>query len=187
MEELAKDFGILKHYPAVQKVKAGLAERAVRTLKGKCYKYVHAQKSGKRYIDNLQDIAQGINNSYSRILKMAPNQVTIKEQTLIFNRLYPNFYKNQFGAYWGMGRRRERPFLLRVGNVVRIVKLFDKTFRKAYRETFSKQLYKIVKVLPRFPPMYQLAEANEDRSTGEDIIGNYYGAELLKVEKKKDV
>jgi hypothetical protein len=184
MVQLAKDYGILKHYPAIQSVKAALSERSVRTIKHKIYKYVHDRKD-KRYIDNLQDIVRGINGTYSRALKMAPAEVTVEKQPLVFNSLYPKWYTTDYGGYWNLAGRRKRPFLLKKGDIVRKVKLYDKTFYKAYRETFSKQLYSIVGRVPRFPPMYQLAELEEDGEVGETISGNYYGAELVKVLVKK--
>jgi transposase InsO family protein len=184
MKVLLKDYGVLKHYGAIQSVKSSMAERTVRTVKGKLYKYMHGEKS-KRYMDQLQSIVKGINNSYSRAVKMKPNQVTVEKQNQIFNTLHPNWYSTNFGSYWSVGRRKKRPFLLKIGDIVKIVKLYDKTFRKAYRESFSKELYIIVDVVKRFPPLYRLAEyKDDDETTGETIRGNWYGAELFKVVKK---
>ena len=58
------------------KVKANYAERAIKTIKGKIYKYFTCKQS-YRYIDALQDITQAYNSSVHRSIKMAPAQVTM--------------------------------------------------------------------------------------------------------------
>ena len=60
-------------------VKANYAERALKTIKGKIYKYF-TYKQSYRYIDALQDITQAYNSSVHRSIKMAPAQVTMSNQ-----------------------------------------------------------------------------------------------------------
>ena len=56
-----------------------VAERFIRTLKTKIYKYMTLiLKSG--YIDKLDDIANEYNNSYHRTIRMKP--VDVKDNTL---------------------------------------------------------------------------------------------------------
>ena len=54
--------------------KSVVAERFIRTLKNKIYKHMTSiSKNG--YIDKLDDIVNGCNNSYHRTIKMKPDSI----------------------------------------------------------------------------------------------------------------
>ena len=57
-----------------------VAERFIRTLKNKTYKYMTAM-SKNVYIDKLDDIVDEYNNTYHRTIKMKP--VDVKDNTYI--------------------------------------------------------------------------------------------------------
>ena len=60
--------------------KSVVAERFIRTLKSKIYKYM-ALVSKNVYIDKLDDIVSEYNNTYHRTIKMKP--VDVKDNTYI--------------------------------------------------------------------------------------------------------
>ena len=60
--------------------KSAVAERFIRTIKEKIYKYM-TSKSKKVFIDKLDDIADEYNNAYHRINKMKP--IDVKDNTCI--------------------------------------------------------------------------------------------------------
>ena len=60
--------------------KSVVAERFIRTLKNKIYKYMTAI-SKNVYIDKLDDIVNEYNNTYHRTIKMKP--VDVKDKTCI--------------------------------------------------------------------------------------------------------
>ena len=60
--------------------KSAVAERIIRTLKNKIYKYM-TSTSKIVYIDKVDDIIIGINNTYHRNFKMNP--VDVKSSTYI--------------------------------------------------------------------------------------------------------
>ena len=60
--------------------KSVVAERFIRTLKTKIYKYM-TSVSKNVYIDKLDDIVSEHNNTYHRIIKMKP--VDVKDNTYI--------------------------------------------------------------------------------------------------------
>ena len=69
------------------------AERFIRTLKNKIYKYM-TSISKNVYVDKLNDIVNKYNNTYHRIIKMKP--VNVKQNTYIDsskenNDKYPKF------------------------------------------------------------------------------------------------
>ena len=57
-----------------------IAERFIRTLKNKIYKYI-ASISKNIYIDKLDDIVDKYNNTYHNIIKMKP--IDVKSSTFI--------------------------------------------------------------------------------------------------------
>ena len=64
--------------------KSVVAERFIRTLKTKIYKYM-TSVSKHMYIDKLDDIVNEYNNTYCRTIKMKP--VDVKDDRLINNNL----------------------------------------------------------------------------------------------------
>ena len=60
--------------------KSVVAERLIRTLKNKIYKYMKSV-SKNVYIDKLDDIVNEYKNTYHRIIKMKPSDV--KDNTYI--------------------------------------------------------------------------------------------------------
>ena len=75
----------LKHndiemYSVHNEGKPVVAERFIRTLKNKIYKYM-TSVSKNVYIDKLDDIVNEYNNSYHRTIKMKP--VDVKDNTYI--------------------------------------------------------------------------------------------------------
>ena len=60
--------------------KSVVAERFIRTLKTKIYKYM-TSVSKNVYIDKLDDIVDECNNTYHRTIKMKP--VDVKDNTIL--------------------------------------------------------------------------------------------------------
>ena len=63
--------------------KSVVAERFIRILKTKIYKYI-TSVSKNVYIDKLDDIVSEYNNTYHRITKMKP--VDVKDNTYVIQR-----------------------------------------------------------------------------------------------------
>ena len=60
--------------------KSVVAERFIRTLKTKIYKYM-TSVSKNVYIDKLDDIVDNYNTTYQRTIKMTPTDVKDKERS----------------------------------------------------------------------------------------------------------
>ena len=69
-------------YSTHNKGKSVVAERFIRTLKNKTYKYM-TSISKNVYIDKLDDIANIYNNTYHRTIKMKP--INVKDNTYFNN------------------------------------------------------------------------------------------------------
>ena len=106
--------------------KSVVAERFIRTLKNKIYKYM-TSVSKNLYIDKLDDIVNKCNNTYHSTIKMKP--VNVKSNTYIdsskeINNNIPKF---------------------KIGDTVRISK-YKNIFAKGYTPNWSEEVFVIKKV-----------------------------------------
>ena len=106
--------------------KSVVAERFIRTLKNKIYKYL-TTISKNVYIDKLDDIVNKYNNTYHRTIKMKP--VDIKPSTYIDYSKEINDEDPKF----------------KIGDIVKISK-YKKFFAKGYLPNWSEEVYVIKKV-----------------------------------------
>ena len=110
--------------------KSVVAERFIRTLKNKIYKYMTSM-SKNVYIDKLDDIVNEYNNTYHRTIKMKP--VDVKDNTYVdfekeVNNKDPNF---------------------KTGDHVRISK-YKNIFVKGYMTNWSEEIFAISKIKIQF-------------------------------------
>lgn len=146
-------------------VHASIVERMNRTIKEKLYKYF-AENNTKRWVDVIQNIADGINKSVSRITKMRPIDVTYDNAEELRKKLYNVEPSN-----------KKKP-KFKAGDVVRFanVKL---TFNKG-AENFTDGLYVISKVYSNhIPVVYTLVDDD-----GDTIKGYFYERELVKANRE---
>jgi hypothetical protein len=142
--------------------KACIAERVIRTLKEKMYRYF-TQENTYTYVDVLDELVESYNNTYHRTIKMAPNEVNDKNEEKIFENIYlygdvkPLKYKYQIGDK------------VRLSNVKRV-------FKKGYLKKWTLEIFEVTKTLPRSPPVYKIKDYNND-----EIDGVFYEEELQKV------
>ena len=140
--------------------KSVLAERFIRTLKTKIYKYM-TSVSKNVYIDKLVDIVDEYNNTYHRAIKMKP--VDVKDNTYID-------FKNEIN---------DRDPKFKVGDHVRISK-YKNIFAKRYTPNWSEEVFVISKIKNTVPWTYVINDLN-----GEEITGTFYQKELEKTNQKE--
>ena len=126
-----------------------VAERFIRTLKIKIYKYM-TSISKNVYIDKLNDIVNEYNNTYHRTIKMKP--VDVKDNTYIDFKKEVNDKDPKF----------------KVGDHVRISK-YKNIFAKGYTPNWSEEVFVIEKVKNTVPWTYVINDLN-----GDEIIGTFY-------------
>jgi Integrase core domain len=153
-------------------IKASIAERFNRTLKGRVWKYL-TYKQSHRYIDVLQDIVHSYNNTYHRSIKMTPTEASDPANT---KQVWQNLYGKRV-RHIPPSRIR---FKYKLGDYVRISEERD-VFRKGYKQGWSREVYRIVKCSPRDPVVYKLEDLG-----GEPVIGSFYEPELQKVPKPSE-
>ena len=140
--------------------KSVVAERFIRTLKSKIYKYM-TSISKNVYIDKLDAIVDEYNNTNHTAIKMKPADV--KDNTYIntdkeINNKYPKF---------------------KVGDLVRISK-YKNIFAKGYMPNWSEEVIVIKKVKNTVPWTYDVM--NDLNS--EEITGIFYKKELQKTNQE---
>ena len=137
-----------------------VAERFLRTLKTKIYKYM-TSVSKNVYIDKLDDIVNEYNNKYHRTIKMKP--VDVRDNT------YVDFKKEV--------NNKDPKF--KVGDHVRISK-YENIFAKGYTSNWSGEVFVVKKVKNTVPWAYVVNDLN-----GEEIIGTFYEKELQKTNQQE--
>ena len=150
-------------------LKASVAECFNRTMKTHMWKYFTA-KNNRVYIDILQDIIHGYNNSYHRSIGRAPALVSLPNVGHVRRKLY--------GKSW---TKPGRNFKFKLGDQVSISKS-RRTFKKGYLPSWTQEIFTVTKTIPRVPPMYQLRDYADD-----EIEGVFYAEELQKVHKSDDI
>ncbi len=121
-------------YSIRSKTKAGAAERANRTIKSIMWKYFTEFKT-KRWVDRLEQFEDNYNNSYHRVIKMTPNEVTWENRKRVFKLMYPDINDRV-------------DCKLNTGDKVRVA-LHKDIFEKGYTQNWSKEIFTISKVLQK--------------------------------------
>ena len=140
--------------------KSVVAEKYIRTIKSKIYKYM-TSISKNVYIDKLDDIVNECNNIYHTTIKMRP--IDVKDNT------YINTSKNI--------NNKDPKF--KVGDRVRISK-YKNMFPKVYMPNWSEEVFIIKKVKNTVPWTYVIDDLN-----GEEIIETFYEKELQKTNQEE--
>ena len=137
--------------------KSVVAERFIRTLKSKIYKYM-TSISKNVYIDKLDDIVDEYNNTYHATIKMKPADV--KDNTYINADREIN----------------NKDLKFKVGDHV-----FSKNiFAKGYMPNWSEEVFVIKKVKNTVPWTYVIDDLN-----GEEITGTFHEKELQKTNQEE--
>ena len=147
-------------YSAHNEERYVVAERVIRILKNKIYKYV-TSVSKNVYIDKLDDIVSIYNNTYNRTIKMKP--VDVKSSRYID---------------FGMENNGKGP-KFKVRDHVRISK-YKSIFVKGYTPNGSEEVFVIKKVKNTVPWTYVVTDLN-----GEEIIRTLYQKKMQKLNQKE--
>ena len=129
--------------------KSVVAERFIRTLKTKIYKYM-TSISKNVYIDKLDDIVNEYNNRYHRTSKM--KLVDVKENTYIDST---ELHSNKDPKF-------------KVGGLVRISRCKN-IFAKGYTPNWSEEVFVNKKVKDTVPWTYVINDLNDN-----EIIGRFH-------------
>lgn len=149
--------------------KAALAERLVRTIKEKIWRYLDFNLT-RRYIDHIQDFMKSYNNTYHKTLKMKPVEVTKGTVGKVLENLYGFLWKTDNVR----GRKGRASFS--VGDHVRL-SLSKNPFEKGFRGNWTPEVFKIRSTQGRNPKRVYVVEDLH----GREVSGTFYEDELQRV------
>jgi hypothetical protein len=150
-----KDMTITVYHTNSSK-KAAFAERAIRSLKNIIYRY-NEDTDSLRYIHKLQSFAKIINSRVNRSIGMAPKDVSNWDALKIIHS----------------ADITSQPHVFHIGDYVRAV-IADQPFRKGYKPQFSREIFKIKKILSINPPTYKLEDKRKTH-----LKGRFYEKQLI--------
>jgi hypothetical protein len=155
----------IKYSTTQNDVKCAVVERVIRTIKTKMWKYL-TSKNSKRYIDILQNLLKGYNNTVHSTTNKAPIRVNDKNVLEVWKYTYKDLPRDSFFS---------NNISYKIGDTVRISKEKGR-FDKGYYTNWSREVFKISAIIRRIPVVYKLTDLQ-----GEPIIGTFYAPELQKV------
>ena len=147
-------------YSTNKEGKTVVAERFIRTLKSKIYKYM-TSISKNVYIDKLGDIVDEYNNTYHATIKMKSIMLKIIHILILIKKT------------------NDKDPKFKVGDRVRISK-YKKIFAKGYTPNWSEEVFVIKKVKNTVPWTYVINDLN-----GEEIMGTFCEKELQKTNQEE--
>ena len=147
--------------PTKTRWKASLAERAIRTIKSRLWRWFQHSKK-KRWIDVLDSFISNYNSTPHSATGTAPNDVTEANRDKIYKRLFPN-----------QGIKIECKH--KVGDLVRIkIDKESKQFYKGYTENWSEEIYVVTQeIQSNGVCWYKLSD-----QSGKSLPGIYYSSQL---------
>ena len=166
VQKIFETYGI-NHYktPTKTKMKASIAERAIRTIKNRLEKYF--RHTGKRkWIDVIDHFVANYNKTPHRSIGMPPQDVNDENRDEVYKKLYPL-------------RNLTVVCRLQLGDKVRKI-VEKKDFEKGYTQNWSDEIYEIATVQQSNTVcFYKLKHLN-----GEKITGIYYYYQLNLVSRQ---
>ena len=155
---LIEKYGLVM-YTLKAPIKAGIAERFIRTLKSRLERYF-SEHNTVRWIDVLPKISKALNNSYHRSIGMTPNEVNHENRREVFEKLY--------GANAPPIKCK-----FRVGDKVRIP-ITKQLFDKGYKPNWTKEIFEVVEKRSDSEVCFYTVKSN----TGEILEKKFYEQEL---------
>lgn len=150
----------INHYNTYSTKKAAIAERVIRTLKSRIFKYFSLNGTYK-WIGVLPEITKEYNNSKHRTTGYKPSEVNKFNEKEILGQRYSHL-------------KIAGPRKFKLGDIVRISKS-KHIFEKGYTPNWTTELFKIVKIKITNPATYLLEDMQ-----GAPISGAFYAEELQK-------
>lgn len=157
--------GIDKYWSSTKTIKAALAERYIRVLKSRLYKYF-SEFNSLNWLDILDKIVEAINNSPSRITGMKPIDINFKNAQNVWERVYSNNFL--------ISKSKTK---LHKGDNVRMAN-YKEVFDRGYLPNWGDEILEVDAIKRGNVDTYKVKD--ED---GNMFKGNYYAEDLGKTRK----
>jgi hypothetical protein len=182
----------IHHYVTFNDTQANYAERCIKTIKTKIFRYMK-EHNNHRYVDVIENIAEGYNNSIHRSLGRTPASVNKEnedevrvDQYLLKNRSLktiekPKIIKDEPEANKKKKKRKKHLYSFKLGDIVRI-SLIKEKFDREYDQKWSTETFSVTKRFIREKiPIYIITDL-----AGDEVEGTFYAKELQNVRLKDD-
>jgi len=163
VQKVFQTYGI-NHYHIKTKTawKTPMAERVIRTIKTRLERYFYRNKT-KNWIEFLPQLVKNYNRTPHRTIGLAPNQITFQNSAEVYKRMFGDIDLKVIPR-------------LEKGDRVRILR--DKSlFEKGYKANWTKEIYKISKVLQKAGVVWYKLKTLDDKKV--DGIKYYYQLNLV--------
>ena len=163
-------------------VKANYAERFIKTLKNKLH-HLFLRKQDLRYLEVLQDLADGYNNTVHESIATTPNRAAKKnkEDELWEDQYVYPFWKDLQKRRGKKEKKKKNRFAYKIGQRVKISFLRE-PFSREYHQKWTSEIFTIRKRRKLTAiPVYEI-----DDFAGDTVKGIFYQNELQKVEFDPD-
>ena len=164
-----KSIDIHHFYALNTETKANYAERIIKTLKHKIFRYL-MKKRTQKYIDVLQDMVHSYNHTVHRSLGATPDSITKDKEGE--SRLQQYLLRKKQPV-----KSKTRPYRMKLGQTVRLSHVRN-VFDREYSQKWTGELFKIKYRFRREGlPVYTLMDWENDV-----IDGTFYEPELQAVD-----
>lgn len=165
-------------------IKNSVAERVIRTLRNKLYRFFQKQRS-YRYVEQLQSIVEGYNKTKHRSLNyLAPIDITKENEAKVWDQMYSDRQGRQRKRIVKSSdkkARNESVFKFKLNDFVRLV-FMRYSFQRDYQQKWTTELFKISdRYLKENIPIYKVVDMMDD-----PLVGSFYEWELLKADKEQE-
>lgn len=161
------------HILADHRTKASLAERFIRTLKTRLWRYFWATNS-TRYVHVLRDFVESYNHTVHSVTRMRPVDVTVYNGEDVWRRLFGHLIKVS---------QRKHVSDLKVGDEVLISKHVP-IFEKGYNRRWVNEIFRIYKVTGGLVGVFRYWLVDK---RGENIVSSFKREELQKVNHREKI
>lgn len=159
-------------FPLTQsKHKASIAERFNQTIQSRIYKFFTARNT-KRYIEILPKLTKHYNHTVHKTIKMKPVNVNERNVRLVYNNTR-DFHKKKQEVDMNI---YQQPF--EIGSSVRVVRR-KPIFEPGYTNRWSKEIFRIIKIIEKKPYFFYRIEDSQKRPVRE----KFYRHELQLIQK----
>ena len=163
----------IKHFSTFsQEIKAGMIERAIKTIKSQICRFI-THSNHQRYVDKLDDFVHSYNSSVHSALGMSPYEAQQPEHS-------EELWQKQYTPDPPITQSKKNSALIK-GDRVRLSK-YATTFHRGFLPNWSDEIFVITEVRQTIPITYIVEDEN-----GEQIQGTFYKEELQRVLIKDNV
>jgi len=166
VQKLLKDHDIEWFSTRGSNTKAAMAERFIRTLRGRLGRLADSTGS-ERYISDLEKIVENYNNTKHSSTGIAPNKFIDEDKDKVFQKLYAKHFAEDIPAP-----------KYKIGDIVRISSARSPFAKEGTSQRWTRELFTVSEVIRSNPPTYHLTDYRKD-----PIEGIFYEPEMTKAKE----